>query len=273
MEPRDAEYREVTESQARRANRADWEAAADAYQAEHGEFLRDVGFVWCPEGLDEANISLLGDVSGLVVLEVGSGAGQCSRWLSTQGANVVGIDASFRQLQHSRRIDSETAVVVPAVCADVAALPFADHTFDAACSAFGALPFVLGIGAALAEVSRLLRPGALFVFSVVHPFRRAFPDDPSERGLTVTRSYFDRTPYVELDGSGQVTYVEPHHTVGDWVEAITGAGLDIVRIVEPEWPPGHTRVWGGWGPIRGSHLPGTAIFVTRCGDRHSARAD
>ena len=38
---------------AERLNRSDWDAEADAYQAAHGEFLRDVGFVWSPEGLDE----------------------------------------------------------------------------------------------------------------------------------------------------------------------------------------------------------------------------
>ena len=60
-----------------RANRGDWDRSADEYQAVHGEFLRDVGFVWSPEGLDEADAHLLGDVAGKRVVEVGCGAGQC----------------------------------------------------------------------------------------------------------------------------------------------------------------------------------------------------
>ena len=39
--------------------------------------------------------------------------------------------------------------------------------------------------------------------------------------------------------------------------------LDLVldRIVEPAWPDENDRTWGGWSPLRGRHLPGTAIFV------------
>lgn len=263
MQPRQPQFSRVSDAQAQAANRRDWDREADDYQAEHGEFLRDTGFIWSPERLDEADARLLGDVAGSRVLEVGSGAGQCSRWLLTQGAEVVAFDLSWRQLQHSRRLDLETSVAVPAACATATSLPFADATFDVACSAFGALPFLIDIDKALTEVARALRPAGRFVFSVVHPMRRVFPDDPTEAGLTVHRSYFDRTPYVETDDEGNLTYVEPHHTLGDWISAIQAAGLTLERLVEPEWPHGHDRVWGGWGPVRGQLVPGTAIFVTR----------
>lgn len=259
------QYRPATDEETQAANRADWDAEADDYQREHGEFLRDVGFVWCPEGVDEAEVRLLGEVGGRRVLDVGCGAGQCSRWLRTQGADVVGFDLSIRQLQHSSRIDAESSVAVPAVCATVTALPFADASFDVACSAFGALPFLVDIAAALGEVARVLRPGGRFVFSVVHPVRRMLPDDPTENGLRVVRSYFDRSAYVETDDDGQATYVEPHHTLADWVAAVDAAGLRLESLVEPEWPPGNDRVWGGWGPIRGAFVPGTLIVTARRG--------
>ncbi len=258
-----ADFRSVTAADAQRANRRDWDAEADAYQREHGEFLRDVGFVWGPEGLDEATAQLLGPVTGKRVLEVGCGAGQCARWLRSQEADVLGVDLSLRQLQHSRRIDGETGIAVAVACATATALPCRDACVDLACSAFGALPFLLDIDTALQEVCRVLRPGGRFVFSVVHPVRRMLPDDPTETGLTVMRSYFDRTPYVELGEDGEPSYVEPHHTLGDWVAAIVGAGLALERLVEPPWPVGHTRAWGGWGPARGALVPGTAIFVTK----------
>jgi SAM-dependent methyltransferase len=255
-------HRPVSAAETLQANRRDWDASADAYQAEHGDFLGDAGFVWGPEGLDESTAGLLGAVQRLRVLEVGCGAGQCSRWLRRQGAQSFGVDLSLRQLEHSRRLDTATGTPVPVVCATATALPFADATFDAACSAFGALPFVADAGAVLAEVERVLRPGARFVFSVTHPFRWCFADDPGPAGLTVSRSYFDRTPYVEEDEQGRPAYVEHHRTVGDWVRGLASAGLQLTDVVEPEWPSDHERVWGGWGPSRGAVLPGTAIFVT-----------
>ncbi len=43
--------RVVSEEQTQRANRGEWDSYAEEYQATHGVFLRDVGFVWCPEGV------------------------------------------------------------------------------------------------------------------------------------------------------------------------------------------------------------------------------
>jgi SAM-dependent methyltransferase len=258
-----AGYREVTEAEAQRANRRDWDLEADGYQREHGAFLRDDGFVWSPEGLDEADVHLLGDIAGRRVLEIGCGAAQCSRWLRAHGADAVGLDLSMRQLQHSVRIDLDKTGGVPLVCGSATALPFADETFDLAFSAFGGLSFTVHLAAALGEARRVLRPGGTLVFSVVHPVRWMFPDDPGPRGLTVIRSYFDRTPYVELDPAGTPSYVEPHHTLADWVSAITASGLVVESLTEPAWPRDHERVWGGWGPVRGALLPGTLVVSAR----------
>jgi SAM-dependent methyltransferase len=256
-------HRPVSDAETRCANRADWDADADDYQAEHGEFLGDARFVWSPEGLDEAAARLLGEVAGQRILEVGCGAGQCARWLRDQGAQAYGLDLSMRQLAHSARLDAKTGIAVPVVCASADRLPFANGSFDAACSAFGALPFVADAAAVFGEVARVLRPGGRWVFSVTHPMRWVLPDDPSEAGLVVGRSYFDRTPYVEEDDAGTATYVEHHRTMGDWMRALVASGFTLEDLAEPEWPPGHERVWGGWGPVRGALVPGTAIFVSR----------
>ncbi len=244
-----------------RANRSWWDDNADDYQVEHGGFLGDSRFVWCPEGLDEADVRLLGDVRGRHVLEVGAGAAHCARWLLAEGASPVALDLSMRQLQHARRIDSAYDVRVPAVQADACRLPFGDGSFDAACSAYGAVPFVADSLALHREVFRVLRPAGRWVFSVTHPIRWCFADDPGPDGLVAMLSYFDRRPYVEQDGAGRAVYVEHHRTVGDRVRELVSAGFLLVDLVEPEWPPNHARTWGQWSPLRGRILPGTAIFV------------
>jgi ubiquinone/menaquinone biosynthesis C-methylase UbiE len=219
--------------------------------------------VWGPEGLDEVEAELLGppeELKGKDVLEIGAGAAQCSRWLAAQGARPVALDISHRQLQHALRIGGS----FPLVCADAGSLPFGDASFDLACSAYGALPFVADPVLVLREVRRVLRPGGRFVFSVTHPIRWAFPDEPGPEGLSVSGSYFDRTPYVEQyteNGMGRAVYVEHHRTVGDRVRDVVAAGLRLVDLVEPEWPAWNTAEWGGWSPLRGHLIPGTAIFV------------
>jgi SAM-dependent methyltransferase len=257
-----AGFHDVPPGEGGRAGRSWWDANADEYLTEHGDFLGAADFCWCPEGLREADAHLLGDVTGRDVLEVGAGAAQCSRWLVAHGVRAVATDVSAGMLRAGRGLDAQTGVVTPAVQADARALPFADGSFDTAFTAFGALPFVPDAARVHAEVARVLRPGGRWVFAVTHPIRWAFPDDPSERGLTAIRSYFDRRPYVEADEAGAVLYAEYHRTLGDHVADVVGAGLVVDRLVEPEWPAGHTRTWGGWGPVRGARLPGTAIFVT-----------
>ena len=75
-------YRPASGTDTVRANRHWWDDEARDYLAEHGDFLGDDGFVWCPEGLDEDDAQLVGDVAGRDVLEIGCGAAQCSRWVA-----------------------------------------------------------------------------------------------------------------------------------------------------------------------------------------------
>ncbi len=246
------------------AARSYWEAQADAYQAEHGDFLggADGGFVWGPEGLTEDRAGALGDpalLPGRRILEIGCGAAQCSRWLASRGARPVGVDLSIAQLEHARRAPTPPAVLA----ATATALPLRTASFDAAFSAYGALQFVADLRGLLQEVRRVLRSGSPWAFSVTHPIRWAFPDSPDAEGLTATGSYFDRTPYVERDASGDAVYAEFHRTLSDYVAALVQTGFAIERLVEPEWPSWNTRTWGGWSPLRGRHLPGTLIVVSR----------
>ncbi|MFC3687520.1 class I SAM-dependent methyltransferase [Aquipuribacter hungaricus] len=275
-----------------RASRSWWDREAEAYQAEHAPFLaglrdapgegaegagEDEGrpaagtgpvarpadlparLVWCPEGLDEADEALLGDPAGLlgqVVLEVGAGAAQGTRWLAAQGARAVALDLSGAML-------AMRGGGTPAVVADACRVPLADASVDVAFSAYGALPFVADAGAVLGEVARVLRPGGRFVASTSHPFRWALPDDPGWDGLRVSMSYFDRRPYVERTPDGALDYVEHHRTVGDWVRLVRDAGLVLEDLLEPEWPEETTVTWGGWSPLRGEYVPGTLVMVTR----------
>ncbi|MEJ5915534.1 class I SAM-dependent methyltransferase [Pseudokineococcus sp. 1T1Z-3] len=252
-----AGYRPLDAPSSVRANRGWWDEAAPGYLAEHGGHLGDRDLVWGPEGLREADARLLGDVAGRRVLEVGCGAAQGSRWLADAGADVVGLDLSAGMLAAGRAADGR----LPLLQADAARLPLAGRCVDVAVSAYGALPFTAETERVHAEVARVLRPGGRWVFSLTHPVRWAFPDDPGEAGLTASSSYFDTTPYVETGEDGEVLYAEHHRTLGQRVREVVGAGFTLLDVVEPRWPPGRDVVWGGWSPLRGRLLPGTAIFV------------
>ena len=123
------------------------------------------------------------DLKGRTVLEIGAGAAQCSRWLAAQGARPVALDLSHRQLQHALRIGGRRS----RWCAG--------RRRRAALRRRLLRPGVLGVRRAAlrrrpacwccARCAGCCGPGGRFVFSVTHPIRWAFPDEPGPEGLTV----------------------------------------------------------------------------------------
>ena len=116
------------------------------------------------------------------------------------------------------------------------------------------------------EVARVLRPGGRWVFSITHPMRWIFLDDPDE--TRAGRAQLLLRPHaVRRDGRRPATptYVEQHRTLGDRVRELVAAGFVLRDLVEPEWPDGHEQIWGQWSPLRGRLFPGTAIFVAVSG--------
>lgn len=237
-----------------RANRFHWDSDAEDYHRAHPEYLQ--GFNWCPEMLTEGEVRLLGDVSESRVLEIGCGSAPCSRWLAEDGVGfITAFDLSAGMLARAGKNHGAHLVQ-----ADALHLPYLDHSFEVAFSAFGAIPFIRDLDALFAEVSRVLVPGGRFVYSVNHPMRWIFVDDPNS--FQVYASYFEEG-YTEFDEAGTPTYAEFQHKVGDHIRALGKAGFIIEDMLEPEWPEELTQNWGQWSPERGRIFPGTAIFSAR----------
>ncbi|APT84658.1 SAM-dependent methyltransferase [Corynebacterium aquilae DSM 44791] len=256
----------MSDAESAAANRYWWDLDADNYHEEHPSYLGANNphgeFFWCPEQLHEKDARLLGDVTKATVLEIGCGSAPCSRWLAHDGVgHIVACDISLNMLRHATSGNNQLCGT-NLIQADATHLPFADASFDVVFSAFGAIPFISDTANLMKEIARVLIPGGRFVFSVTHPMRWIFPDNPGQPGLTVYTSYFDRGGYVERDpDTGVATYVEHHRTIGDRVRELVAAGFVLDDIIEPEWPSHLEETWGQWSKLRGELFPGTAIFV------------
>lgn len=178
----------IDSADSQRAGRSWWDGDAVEHHKTHADFLGvdspDGEFVWCPEGLHEGDAGLLGDIEGRRVLEIGCGSAPCSRWLTANGAYAVGLDLSRGMLAHGAAAMARGGPQVPLVQAGAETLPFADASFDLACSAF-----VADSALVMREVARVLRPGGRWVFAVNHPMRWIFLDDPGPKGLVACQSY------------------------------------------------------------------------------------
>jgi 2-polyprenyl-6-hydroxyphenyl methylase/3-demethylubiquinone-9 3-methyltransferase len=101
-----------------------------------------------------------GPSSGSLVLDVGSGGGFLTTTVSDAGYDVIGVDPSMASIRESRdHVQANFAVAAGE------SLPFPDNSIDAVtCSEV--LEHVEDAEAVVAEISRVLRPGGLLVFSM-----------------------------------------------------------------------------------------------------------
>lgn len=112
-------------------------------------------------------VAVLGVGPGATLVDLGSGSGGPSLWVARQtGAQVVGIDVStIGVAQANARVRAEgVADRVRFQVSDIATLPLPAASVDAAMSV-DMLVFVPDIDAVMAEVARILRPGARFAFT------------------------------------------------------------------------------------------------------------
>ena len=191
--------------------------------------------------------------------------GQCARWVRAAGGQVVATDLSAGMVAQGRprrgpAPASEAAC--PSSSATAARCPFGEGTFDIVFTAYGVVPFVADSELVMREAARVLRPGGRFVFSTTHPLRWAFPDDPGPGGLTVTAVLLRPDP-VRRGGrrrDGDLRRAPPHprrpgaRARGRRPASSSTSSSRSGRRVMSE-------TWGGWSPLRGRLIPGTAIFV------------
>jgi ubiquinone/menaquinone biosynthesis C-methylase UbiE len=120
-------------------------------------------------------LSLLPDVAGKAVLDVGCGSGIYAEWLAARGARVTGLDASPRMLDLARRNVSAGHFLRHDLRDP---LPIPDESFDVAVCAL-VLDYIDELAPVYRELHRVLTGGGVLACSFSHPFldyRRPRPD-------------------------------------------------------------------------------------------------
>jgi SAM-dependent methyltransferase len=206
-------------------NRAFWDRESDEYQERHREFIGRPEPRWGVWQVPESELNVLGDLTGKDVLEVGCGAAQWSILLAKQGACVVGLDNSERQLEHARVAMAAAGVDFPLVHSPAESIPLPDASFDVAFCDHGALTFADPL-LVVPEIARVLRAGGLLAFSHFTPFSWIWRGD-TELGDRLEHEYFGMHRVDDSDGS--VHFQLPY---GDWVRLFRRNGFRIERLVE-----------------------------------------
>jgi SAM-dependent methyltransferase len=174
----------------------------------------------------ESQLNILGDVSGLDVVELGCGTAYFSAWLARRGASVVGVDPTPAQLETARRLQRETGLEFPLIEAIGEDVPLPDSSFDLVLSEYGASiwadPYLW-----IPEAARLLRLGARLIF-LCNSTVSVLSMTMEGQGEQLVRPQCGMHKHEWTD-TGEVEFHLGH---GDWIDLLRGNGFEIERLVE-----------------------------------------
>jgi SAM-dependent methyltransferase len=165
------------------------------------------------------------------LLDLGCGEGRLSRDLRAAGYAVVGVDASRTMVRAALAADSAGTYLV----ADARQLPFPAAAFDDVI-AFMTLHDMNGMGAAVAEATRVMAPHGHLCIAVVHPINSAGTFESEEPGarFTIDESYMDVWDYtesIERDGL-RMTFSSVHRSLEAYFDMLRDNGLVVDRLRE-----------------------------------------
>jgi SAM-dependent methyltransferase len=183
--------------------------------------------------IEEAELGVLGDVSGLDVIELGCGTAYFSAWLAKRGARPVGIDPTPAQLETARGMQREFDLDFPLLEGIAESVPLPDQSFDLAVSEYGASiwadPYRW-----IPEAARLLRPGGRLVFlrnSTLVVLCMRLEGGAGERLERPQRGLCK----IEWPDTREVEFQLPH---GKLISLLHDSGFELERLVELYAPEG-----------------------------------
>lgn len=180
--------------------------------------------------------SLLPEVAGRRIVDLGCGFGWFSRWAAHEGAAaVLGIDVSTRMLERAR--SETTSPTVEYRRMDLDLLDLAPDSADVVFSSL-TLHYVRDLDRLLSMVAQSTAHGGSIVLSVEHPIFSA----PTTQDFETNR-HGDRIWPLDnylVEGERVRSWfvdgvVKEHRTVATYVQAVIDAGFVLDRIVE--WGP------------------------------------
>jgi SAM-dependent methyltransferase len=186
---------------------------------------------WGIWGVPESEVSVLPDLEGKDVVELGCGTAYVSAWLARRGARPVGVDVTPAQLETARALQREVGLEFPLVESDAAETGLPDGSADLVVSEYGASIWVDPYRW-VPEAARLLRPGGELVFLRNSTLVILCSPDVGLAGERLVRPQFGMHRFEWPEGG-----VEFHLGHGDWIRLLRASGFEILDLVELQAPP------------------------------------
>lgn len=222
-------------------NKESWDRLSEHYQSKTKISLDDVHYG--PYGPGEKKLQVIGDVSGLDVLELGCGGGQNSIVLAKWGAkSVTGVDQSSKQLEYAQRLAESQKVNVRFIQGNMEELSMLeDNSFDLIVSSH-AMNYVVNLPKVFTESARVLRPNGRLVTCMGHPIMHLLWEALEEKSFDRIGNYFSNKRLVwdwTFDNGTRIgPFEDTAYRFEDILNGLISAEFSIDRVIEPQ---GYTK--------------------------------
>lgn len=180
--------------------------------------------------------ALIDEIAGERICDLACGQGRLARQLADRGAHVVGVDISARLLAIARRYEETNPRGIEYVRADAQNLDERLSGLFDGVVCFMALMDIPDLAPTIHGIARILRPGGWFVFSILHPCFHTSLSGEIETLEGVVRTigrYFVEGYWRSETRPGPPGKVGAYHrTLSTYVNTLTEAGLQLVRLSE-----------------------------------------
>ena len=177
--------------------------------------------------------SMVPDINGLRVVDLGCGFGWFSRWADEHGAkSVLGIDLSTKMLE--RASAETTSETVDYLCADLDLLDLVPEQTDLVFSSL-TIHYVRDLDRLMSTIAESLTPGGSLVFSVKHPIYSA-PTTQQFEASAAGHMVWPLDNYL-VEGQRVTSWfvdgvVKELRTLATYVNTVVESGLVLNRVEE-----------------------------------------
>jgi SAM-dependent methyltransferase len=191
---------------------------------------------------EPAFLTLLPELQGLSLLDLGSGFGDFCRFARTRGASSVrGVEISRRMIETAKSRTNDPQIEYVNVA--IEDFPMQANAYDIVVSRL-ALHYIRDYEPVIHSIHAGLRDRGVFIFSVEHPICTAlcegwYENDQGEKILWPVDNY-------SIEGERKRSWfiddvIKYHRTVETYVNTLLDSGFAITRLLEPHAVTEHLK--------------------------------
>lgn len=177
--------------------------------------------------LNPTLLTLLGDVEGKHILDVGCGNGYLCRKLTKMGALMTGIEPAESLFQYAIGREKKEQLGILYKQQDLSAYSDPSAVYDVVISnmVFMDIP---DYESAINNSIKLLKPSGDFIFSISHPCFEESGSEWLKKGFIATKEYFNEYSTKQTYGSSF------HRPLSKYLNLLTQNNCSIKHVVEPQ---------------------------------------